>query len=120
MILVDASVWIDHFRSRNSSLVTLLELGEVVTHTFVVGELAAGSLRNRSRTIENLKALPTLALAQHSEVMNFVESQKLWNRGLSWIDLHLLAAARLAGMRLWTLDQSLKLVAASLPVIFSV
>ena len=38
MILVDTSVWIDHFRHGNDKLMRLLESQLVVTHPFVVGE----------------------------------------------------------------------------------
>ena len=44
MILVDTSVWIDHFRRRGASLVHLLDAGLVLCHPFVIGELACGHL----------------------------------------------------------------------------
>ena len=34
MILVDTSVWIDHFRARVPALVDALEAGDVLTHPF--------------------------------------------------------------------------------------
>jgi predicted nucleic acid-binding protein len=39
-VLVDTSVWINHFRRSNAGLEQLLEDGRVVTHPFVIGELA--------------------------------------------------------------------------------
>jgi predicted nucleic acid-binding protein len=45
MILVDTSVWIDHFRRTNAGLVDLLRENRVFVHPMVVGELACGSLR---------------------------------------------------------------------------
>ena len=47
MILVDTSVWIDHLRTGNKGLVAMLGSAQVITHPFVVGELACGKLRNR-------------------------------------------------------------------------
>jgi len=35
-------------------------------------------------------------------------------RGIGWVDVHLLASARLTGIPLWTLDRRLKEVAGSL------
>jgi len=42
MILVDTSVWIDHFRSGVDALANVLESAKVMTHPFVIGELACG------------------------------------------------------------------------------
>jgi len=47
MILVDASVWVDHLRPGDARLKALLETGQVVMHPFIVGELALGNLRQR-------------------------------------------------------------------------
>lgn len=40
MILVDTSVWIDHLRRNDAELTRLLDMGQVLTHRFVIGELA--------------------------------------------------------------------------------
>jgi predicted nucleic acid-binding protein len=40
MILVDTSIWIDHLRSGNSTLASLLEVGTTLAHPFVLGEIA--------------------------------------------------------------------------------
>ena len=47
MILVDTSVWIDHFRAANERLKSLLL--DQQGHRFVLGELACDTLRNRRR-----------------------------------------------------------------------
>jgi predicted nucleic acid-binding protein len=44
MVLVDASVWIDHFRHTEPLLVRLLQSNSVLLHPFVRGELALGNL----------------------------------------------------------------------------
>src|SRR5207244_638482 len=44
--LVDTSVWVDHLRAGNRTLVSLLLDAEVLTHPFVIGELACGQIRN--------------------------------------------------------------------------
>ena len=43
-MLIDTSVWIDHFRHRSGRLSGYLESGEVWTHPFIIGELACGAL----------------------------------------------------------------------------
>jgi predicted nucleic acid-binding protein len=40
VILVDTSVWIDHFRNANARLAALHNAGAALTHPFVIGELA--------------------------------------------------------------------------------
>ena len=47
MILVDTSVWIEHLRADNVLLAGLLNSGRVLTHPFVIGELALGHMRQR-------------------------------------------------------------------------
>jgi predicted nucleic acid-binding protein len=107
MILADTSVWIELFRRGERTLQALLEEGQVVTHEFVLGELACGSLHDRPGTLRLLKQLPSIPSAQHEEVMNLVEMNRLHGLGLGWIDMHLLAAARLGACELYTLDRKL-------------
>jgi predicted nucleic acid-binding protein len=110
-VLVDTSVWIDHFRRPNRDLEELLDEGRVVTHPFVIGELACGSLHHRAEVLRLLDALPAAPLAAHHEVLMFVERQRLYGSGLGWIDLHLLASARLMHHSLWSTDRRLRTVA---------
>jgi predicted nucleic acid-binding protein len=113
-VLVDTSVWIDHLRRDNRRLVQRLEQGEVCCHPFVIGELACGFLRRRSEILTLLAALPQAPLAGHAEVLALVETARLFGKGLGWIDVHLLAAARLGASRLWTADRVLADTAAAL------
>jgi hypothetical protein len=48
VILVDTSVWVDHFRDGNPRLTELLKNQGVLIHPFVVGELSLGLLKNRA------------------------------------------------------------------------
>lgn len=114
MILVDTSVWIDHFRFGSDALREALHDSLVFTHPFVVGELASGGLKNRSRVLADLVELPSAQAAEHDEVLRLVDGRRLWSTGIGWIDAHLLASALLSGARLWTLDRRLKEVAANL------
>ena len=113
-MLVDTSVWVDHLRRRNATLVALLEQAQVWTHSFVVGELACGNLAQRDKVLSALAALPHAPVAAHDEVLAFLESQRLMGRGLGWVDVHLLASARLARLPFWTLDKHLATVAIRL------
>jgi predicted nucleic acid-binding protein len=113
-VLVDTSVWIDHFRRSNAQLERLLDEGRVSTHPFVIGELACGSLARRSEVLQLMAALPSAAMATHDEVIAFVDHQRLHGTGLGWIDAHLLASARLARQALWTVDKRLRAAALRL------
>ncbi len=106
-MLVDTSVWVDHLRRRNAALVEQLEAVQVWIHPFVVGELACGNLANRDELLTLLATLPQAPIADHEEVLAFVEARRLMGRGLGWIDMHLLASATLEGLPLWTLDRRL-------------
>lgn len=113
-MLVDTSVWIDHFRKGNAELGEALELGEVLCHPFVIGELACGNLARRHEVLGWLAALPQAPEATDAEVLVLVESQRLMGRGLGWVDVHLLASVRLAKTELWTLDKRLSAAARDL------
>ena len=107
MILVDTSVWVDHLRSGNRTLVSLLERDEVLTHPFVIGELACGQIRNRGEILDLLGTLPGAAVADHHDVLAFVATHRLHGRGIGWIDAHLLASARMSHAGFITLDSPL-------------
>jgi len=119
MVLVDTSVWVDHLRSGNARLASLLDQGEVVCHPSVIGELACGNLPNREEMLSLLKDLPQAVVAGHDEVMRFIESDRLMKAGLGYIDVHLLASARLSAASLWTLDLPLRKAARKLEVLFA-
>ena len=63
MILVDTSIWIDHLHGTESRLVALLEDAEVCVHPMIIGELALGSLRDRSVVLALLGDLPGISVA---------------------------------------------------------
>lgn len=113
-MLVDTSVWIDHFRVRNARLSELLEAGQVWIHPFVIGELACGSLSQRRKILTLLSALPGVTEAEHDEVMDFIEANGLFSKGLGWIDIHLLRSAQILQLPFWTLDKRLASAAQEL------
>jgi predicted nucleic acid-binding protein len=116
MILVDTSVWIDHFRAADPRLVEILEAGEVLIHPFVVGELACGSLNSRSIVLAHLRRLPHAEVARTDEVLHLIEIAALFGKGLGYADCHLLASARLTGCSLWTKDRILASAAKALGI----
>jgi len=121
MILVDTSVWIDHLRSGDETLATLLNRSQVLLHPFVLGELACGNLVNRNEVLDLLKDLPRSPVATDDEVLIYIERQSLMGRGIGYIDSHLLAAVALEGTaRLWTRDKRLRAVADALSLAASV
>jgi predicted nucleic acid-binding protein len=120
VILVDTSVWIDHLRSGELSLAAALEAGRVMMHPFVLGELACGNLANRSEVLELLGNLPAAPTATDPEAVDFIERRSLMDRGVGYIDVHLLASIALSGDgRLWTRDRRLAAAATDLELAFS-
>ena len=108
MILVDTSVWIDHLRQGDLELTGLLNTGRVLTHRFVIGELALGSLQNRDIVLGALENLPQVGIASDDEVLRFIAHHSLCGTGIGYVDAHLLAAVQLSpGALLWTRDQRL-------------
>lgn len=118
-VLVDTSVWVDHFRRRNAALADLLELDMVLAHPLVVGEIACGTPPQRDRTLWDLNTLQPSQQASVREVLDFIERERLFGLGCGLVDLLLLASTLMTpGVDLWTLDQRLCALADRFRVMF--
>src|SRR5689334_16521481 len=107
MILVDSSVWIDHFRSGNRTLVELIAEDRVLLHPFVIGELTLGGLPD-VWAVEDLLGMPSATLADDDEVLLFIQHHALTGGGIGYGDAHLLVSTRFTlGAALWTRDRRL-------------
>jgi predicted nucleic acid-binding protein len=112
---VDSSVWIDHLHRADEMLTDLLDRGQVMTHPFVIGELAIGNLRPRNVVLDVLRKLDRVIVARDDEVLRLIEQERLFGLGLGYVDVHLLAAARLTPeTTLWTRDKRLSAAAERL------
>jgi predicted nucleic acid-binding protein len=117
MILADSSIWIDHFKLANLALSRALDDDKVLMHPYVLGELALGSLRDRHRTLSNFKAYDYAPVAHSNEVLSLIENATLFNRGLGYVDAHLLASCLIHGdCRLLTRDRRLRETAEHLGI----
>jgi len=120
VILVDTSVWVDHLRSDDPQLVALLERSQVAMHPMVRGELACGNLRDRGTLLALWTHLPQLSVATDRETLFFLDRNRLWGRGIGYVDVHLLASASLnAGVKLWTRDRRLREATRELGLAFA-
>jgi predicted nucleic acid-binding protein len=117
MILVDSSVWINHLRNRNQQLAELLEAGEIATHTCVIGELACGTLSQRSLFLARLGCLQQCPESPFTEVMNLIEKHHLWGRGLSWADVHIISSAHTTEHEIWTDDKAMQQAASEIGLV---
>ena len=113
-VLIDTSVWSDHFRRRNEILVKLIELDQALAHPMVVGELACGTPPEpRATTLSDIDLLQAANQASVNEVRAFIEQENLFGLGCGLVDLTLLTSTLLTpGALLWTLDKRLAGVAA--------
>lgn len=107
-VLIDTSVWVEHFRRRNFLLTDLLELDMALTHPMILGELACGTPPVRAQTLNDIGFLQQSQQASWSEVLAFVEREKLYGLGCGLVDMVLLASTLMTpGGQLWTLDKQL-------------
>ena len=107
-ILIDTSVWVDHFRIGNEGLVRLLSDGQALCHSLVVGEIACGTPPKRLQTITDLGKLATTQSASVKETVALIQRERLFGLGCGLIDLQLLASTMLTpSAKLWTLDKNL-------------
>jgi len=117
MVLVDTSVWVEHLQRGNSELTALLQRAQVLSHPFVLGELALGSLKQRATILGAMQNLPQASVASAEEVLGFIGVHGLNGLGIGYVDACLLASARLTPVCvLWTLDKRLASAATRLGV----
>ena len=117
MILADTSVWIDYIRRPNLEFAQALREEYILTHPFVIGELALGGVTSKTRIAREVKRLFSAPVATADEVLTLIEGLPLVGSGIGYIDAHLVASARLKpGTRLWTLDRKLHQVAEALDI----
>lgn len=118
-VLVDTSVWIDHFRRRNAILLNLLELDLALMHPLVIGELACGAPPARLQTLGDLELLQQAQQASLREALDFIEREKLYGLGCGLIDIFLLASTLMTpGAELWTRDKHLASLAERFAVLY--
>lgn len=112
-VLIDTSVWIDHFRNGNDALVDLIELDLALIHPMVILEMACGTPpAPRTHTLNNMGLLQPCNQASLSEVMEFIEREKLYGLGCGLVDMALLASTLITpGTEFWTLDKRLAALA---------
>ena len=120
MVLVDTSVWVDHFRRGEHHLANLLLDAEVACHSFIIGELACDNIGNRSNILTLLRSLPLIPTVNLDEHLYFAERNQLYGMGIGFVDVHLLASAKLAGTSLWTNDKKLQDAASGLDIKYSI
>jgi predicted nucleic acid-binding protein len=119
VILVDTSVWIRHLRAHDARLAASLHAGGVAMHPFVMGELACGHLFNRGELLAMWSRLPAAPVATTTEALHFIEAKRLMGLGLGYIDVHLLASAAIAGVKIWTTDRAMSAAAARIGIAYN-
>lgn len=113
LVLADTSVWVDHIRSPDPLMIQLADQERLLTHPYVIGELAMGNLRRRNDFIRGLRSMDRAPRALDEEVTRLVEENHLYGLGIGWVDAHLLASTMLVDdVLLWTHDRRLNTVAA--------
>jgi predicted nucleic acid-binding protein len=108
VILVDTSIWIDHFRYGEAELRKIINDDRLLCHPIVIGELALGSLRERDAVIAFLAAQREATIATHAEVMTIIDRHSIFSMGIGYTDAHLLTSTLLdRRSSLWTRDKRL-------------
>lgn len=112
-VLIDTSVWVDHFRRRNPALVALMMSDLALTHPMVIAELACGTPpAPREKTLGDIELLQMANQASLQEVRAFIECEKLYRVGCGLVDIVLLASTLITpSASLWTLDKQLAALA---------
>ena len=107
--LIDTSAWIQFFSKGGCQEVAdLLSEDHVLIHSKILGELACGNFSERNKYLSDLKMLPHAIELSDQECLQFIEKDRLYGKGLSFIDIHLIASARVTDCNILTFDRALK------------
>jgi len=116
-ILVDTSVWVDHFKNGNHHLVNLLMQDDVMTHPMIIGEISCGTPPDRENLIVYFLALQRTYAAPLEDMLDFVAKAGLYGRGCGFVDIHVLWSVLMTpNVKLWTLDKRLAQLAQQFDV----
>jgi len=112
-VLVDTSVWVDHFKYGNNILIRLIEMDIALVHPMVVAELACGTPPEpRIQTLGDIELLRPAHQASITEIRDFIEREKLYGLGCGFVDITLLASTLVTpNTQLWTFDKRLERLA---------
>lgn len=108
-VLIDTSVWVDHFRHGNAQLTNLIGLDLAITHPMVIMEIACGTPpAPRTQTLDSFSLLQQCNQTSLAETMALIEREKLYGLGCGLVDITLLASTLTTpSTQLWTLDKRL-------------
>jgi predicted nucleic acid-binding protein len=121
MVLIDTSAWIRSFLgvvAYKSEVDRLVELDQVARHDLVFGELFIGDVGGRNKFLRDYSRLHRARTIPHEEVVQLVRFRRLHGRGLSWIDVHLLASALVEHMQLWSADEHMMAAAKEIGIAY--
>jgi predicted nucleic acid-binding protein len=120
VVVVDTSVWADHFRKPEAELAEIGRSGKLRMHPFVVGEIAAGSLAQWDRTVMALRLIPAIPVVEDEIFFQFMKEHELMGSGLSFVDIHLLASVSgIPSATLWSRDKRLAAKANELGCLYA-
>jgi predicted nucleic acid-binding protein len=109
VILVDTSVWIDHFKKKNNTLSQWILDGMVCTHPLIIQEICLGDFKQKTMIVDSLKHLILVPMISHQEFILFSSKHNFKKVGV--VDVHILASAILSRCSLITSDKALALAA---------
>jgi len=119
-VLVDTSVWVDHFKTTNHHLVNLLMQDCVMTHAMIIGEIACGTPPDRGNLIAYFLALRQSRAARLEDMLDFVATQKIYGCGRGLVDIHVLLSVLITpDVKLWTLDKRLEHLASQFDISYA-
>jgi predicted nucleic acid-binding protein len=108
VIIVDTSIWVDHFRRPQKELAALIAQGQIALHPYVFGELALGGFPSNGPVVDEMMELVRAPIASAPETLAFIAWAGLSGTGVGYVDTHLLVSARLlVGGTLLTSDKRL-------------
>jgi predicted nucleic acid-binding protein len=121
LVLIDTSVWVDHFRTRNDTLIALMQSDLALTHPMIILELACGTPpAPRHRTLGDIGLLKRCNQATPNEVLALIEGKELFGLGCGLVDMSLLASTLITpDALLWTWDKRLAALASRFGIAFS-
>jgi predicted nucleic acid-binding protein len=94
VILVDSSVWVDHWDKSILELSKALLDEQVLVHPWVIGELSLTDFQRRKVLLSHLSLQSEALVIDDKPLLKFIQEHRLHESGLGWVDCQLLASAK--------------------------
>jgi predicted nucleic acid-binding protein len=119
-VLVDTSVWIDHFKNVTDILETIYNDDdlEIALHSMVIAELVLGGIKKTDPDYVRFNQQIILDRVNDDYLIDFIIKNGISGKGIGYVDANLVASCVKSDAKLITSDKRLRAVSEECGVLY--